>query len=188
MSKYANEEEILRQIRNEEGGELLVKKLFLKYQTYFESFIIKEGCPVDLSKELYIKAFGIFYFKAKEDKITTPLNSNLQTYLNGIGRNLLLQTFTHIRKNKTESLEDIMDLIIDDNVSNIYKQREDVRLTNQILNLLNEKCKKLLSLTFLQDYSDDAIMREMGFKNEGAVRQQRHRCLNKCRELLKIKK
>jgi hypothetical protein len=53
---------------------------------------------------------------------------------------------------------------------------------------IGEPCKTLLTLIFIHNYSNDAVVEEMNYSDERVVRKRKSLCLKRMREIVAGKK
>jgi len=148
-------------------------------------------CESEDAIEIYQKAYTILYLNVRNEKLTS-LTSTIKTYLFSIGKNLFREKFRD-KHNKLVNLDDVsntsaIDNHLDTNVFDNYKEEHQKELVRQLLNEIGNPCKKLLELMFIQGYSAEAVVYEMGYSDERVVRKRKSLCLKKLREMVAEKK
>jgi|SRR6188768_1956947 len=136
--------------------------------------------------DLFQKAFTVFYFNVKEEKIVT-LRSTIDTYLFGIGKVLMKEQFR--QEKKIASLEEIPEIQLAD--YGIFESEEtshQQNLVRKILNELEDPCKTLLVLYYFKKLSLETIAIQLGYKNQGVAKKKKCLCLKAIREQLVQKK
>lgn len=184
---YQDDEFLLHKLKT--GDEHFVKQIFHSYWPAFNNFLAKNHTiSGDGELDIYAQTFTIFYFNIKEDKITAPLSSTLKTYLFGIGKKVILRYLKNEKKHhslehlgeddlqKTKQLPEIIDY---------FDLEWQQNFVQDLLSRLDNGCRQILELSFIQEYVDEAIQREMNIPSLSAVRQRRLYCLNKLRTLVK---
>lgn len=184
---HHKDEKLLNEIK--QGNQRIVKELFKEHQASFILFFVKKNVDKSTALDIYTKAFTIFYFNTIEGKLNPPLESSIKTYLHGIGINLLKQIWSSSQKKKEDDMDlDVaMELTTDfreDGLFDYYYHEANKNLVRKILQSMDDKCRRILEMSFIKGYSDNAIMHEFDFSNENAVRQQKFRCLNKAKKLI----
>ncbi|QCK15760.1 RNA polymerase sigma factor [Mangrovivirga cuniculi] len=173
--------DLLFSIRN--GDESLLKKLYEDHRSKFIGWFMKNhSLERDIILEIYHRAFTIFYFNIKDDKIRT-LDSTIETYLFGIGKNLVKAEYRNLKV--SSPLDDVsgIDLSIrdyDDNEEEIERKN----YIKSVLNKLKDPCKKILQLYYFRNFSMESIANELGYKNEAVAKKKKCLCLQKIREEL----
>jgi len=188
MSKFKNDEQLLERLMLED--EELFSELFYKYRTPFKRFFLLGNKLVEEeAEEIYVQAYTTFWQNIKKKRLCPPLKSSLLTYLIGIGNNYLKRFFESKSKNRdrlSNSLEkDLEHASRNPEILDTFEREDRKKLVEHLLSLLDESCRELLLLSFVREYSDEAIMEEMKFPSTLAVRQKRFRCLKKLRNLFK---
>jgi RNA polymerase sigma factor (sigma-70 family) len=148
-------------------------------------------CDEEDSIEIFQKAFTIFYFNVKDNKLV-ELTSSVKTYLFSIGKNLFREKF----RDKHSKLIDIDDMAysaqinekVDSNILDDYQHEHQRELVKKLLAEIGEPCKTLLTLIFIHNYSNDAVVEEMNYSDERVVRKRKSLCLKRMREIVAGKK
>lgn len=148
-------------------------------------------CESEDAVEIYQKAYTILYLNVRNEKLTS-LTSTIKTYLFSIGKNLFREKFRD-KHNRLVNLDDIsntnaIDNHLDTNVFDNYQDEHQKELVRHLLNEIGNPCKKLLELMFIQGYSAEAVVHEMGYSDERVVRKRKSLCLKKLREMVAEKK
>ncbi len=181
MSKYQEDEQLLLKIR--QGEQKVVRQVYEVHREAFASFLQKQyNVGRQNALEVYPLSFSIFYFNIKNQKLKPPLQSTLRTYLFSIGKNVFRK---EMKKLKPLSVKDEgFDEAVNADIEQWYENKERARLVRRLLGRIDEPCRKLLSLIYIQEYAFDAVAREMNLNNTGTVRKRKFDCLKKLRKLL----
>lgn len=148
-------------------------------------------CETEDAVGIYQKAYTILYLNVRNGKLTS-LTSTIKTYLFSIGKNLFREKFRD-KHNRLVNLDDVSNSSIvenqlDNNIFDAYKDEHQKELVRHLLNEIGNPCKKLLNLMFIQGYSAEAVVHEMGYSDERVVRKRKSLCLKKLREMVAEKK
>lgn len=148
-------------------------------------------CESEDAVEIYQKAYTILYLNVRNEKLTS-LTSTIKTYLFSIGKNLFREKFRD-KHNRLVNLDDVsntnaIDNHLDANVLDSYQDEHQKELVRHLLDEIGNPCKKLLELMFIQGYSAEAVVYEMGYSDERVVRKRKSLCLKKLREMVAEKK
>ncbi|CAA6830222.1 MAG: RNA polymerase sigma-70 factor, ECF subfamily, putative [uncultured Aureispira sp.] len=148
-------------------------------------------CETEDAVGIYQKAYTILYLNVRNGKLTS-LTSTIKTYLFSIGKNLFREKFRD-KHNRLVNLDDVSNSSIvenqlDNNIFDTYKDEHQKELVRHLLNEIGNPCKKLLNLMFIQGYSAEAVVHEMGYSDERVVRKRKSLCLKKLREMVAEKK
>ena len=132
--------------------------------------------------ELYQHAFTILYINIKEDRITS-LNNTIETYLFGIGKNLVKEIMR--AKNKTEviSVQDDHLIEYDQEVKDdlIYK----MTVVREMLQKIGDPCRSILLMYYFKNFSMESIANNLGYKHSGVAKKKKCECLQKIRKQFK---
>lgn len=181
---------LLESVKNKDS-----KVLEQIYDEYRKPFVIWSSqlyqCNDEDAIEIYQKAFTIFYFNVQKGKLT-KLTSSIKTYLFSIGKNLFREKFRD-KHNRLVNLDDVSNTSIvqetvDNDILEDYQHNHQKRIVKALLNEIGDPCKTLLHLIFIQNYSVDAVVREMNYSDERVVRKRKSLCLKKMREMVADRK
>lgn len=166
-----------------EDNRLFIKELYNRMRPEFMSWFSKHFyCSAEDIEDAYQRAFNIFYFNVKADKIAMQ-EIKANTYLFSVGKNIMLKVLSKVPKNET-SIDNISERNLgvvsnDYDMDNIYRKEVIVRLLNHI----GETCRKVLTLAFFSNYSMESIANELNFKSQSVAKKKKHLCLKKLKEL-----
>ncbi len=187
---YTDDEQLLAEIRT--GDEEILKTVYHSYWSHFKEFVLQlYGMSEDEAADIYTRSFTAFYFNIKDGKLVPPLKSKLKTYLFGIGRNYIRKEFERKQKAPLELLSELQAveaLYRQPNVVDFYELEWQRQLVKKLLDQVDASCREILSLSFIQEFSDEAIRHRMEIPSENAVRQRRFNCLEKLRRLVQQNK
>ena len=174
--------EILLKIK--EGDERFLKQLYQEHRGRFIHWALKNHrLSREDAAEIYQRAFTILYFNFKQEKITT-LNSSVETYLFGIGKNLILKKFQGDEK----EIVPMEDLPLDQQMDTSLLRQEELNhqqvLVRDWLKTLGEPCESLLLMYYFKRFSMEAIAERLGYKNEGVAKKKKCLCLKTLRDRL----
>ena len=136
--------------------------------------------------DIYQEAFISLRKHAISGKLYT-VNCSLQTYLFGIGKNLIY------KKLKEESLkthyQEILHKVADDyeeiQLDAENELTEEQKILEYHFKKLGKSCQKMLTLSFYRGLTNDEIATLEGYESQAVVRSQKSRCLKKLKDLIK---
>jgi RNA polymerase sigma factor (sigma-70 family) len=139
----------------------------------------------ELISDLYQDAMIVLHQKVKDPSF--QLTCSIQTYINSICRNQLLNKFKE--KSRFISNGDDFDPGISDWFEDEFEDEKENRLTTlekalDHLKEKGEKCYEILTRFFYQKQSMDEIAAAMGYTNGDNVKNQKSRCQKKMKELV----
>lgn len=166
-----------------QGDDRFLKEL---YQTKRNRFVAWFQKNYQMSKQeaagLFQKAFTVFYFNVKDEKITT-LRSSIDTYLFGIGKVMMKEQFREDQKKA--ALEEIPEAhLADYGIFDAEETSHRQTLVRKILDKLEEPCKTLLTLYYFKKLSLEAVALQLGYKNQGVAKKKKCLCLKAVRDQL----
>ena len=173
----------------EEFKEALVKKgnsalddLYLAHKEEFINFCRSYPIERDDIIDIYQDAIIAFYENVASGKLSS-LKSTVKTYIFSIGK---YSIFNKLKKEKkTTAFQDEHLKMLDLSIFN-DSQVSDSRtvIVREALEQLGERCKRVLVLFYYHSYSIEALMNEMGYKNENVVRSHKSRCLKQLKDMI----
>jgi RNA polymerase sigma factor (sigma-70 family) len=159
-------------------------QIYNEYKDYSLRFLRKMHNDDDLLKDIYQDAVIVLFEKSKDPSFN--LTCNIQTYINSVCRNQLLNKFKENSRFITKSDD------FDPNVKDWFEEYDDEKENR--LNLLEksleklkekgEKCFEILKRFFYQKQSMDQIAVDMNYTNGDNVKNQKSRCQKKLKELV----
>lgn len=170
------------------GNPKVLEKLYDENRKPFIIWAIQlYSCAEEDAIEVYQKAYTILYMNVRNGKLV-KLTSSIKTYLFSIGKNLFREKFRD-KHNKLVNLDDVSNTSavlnqVDNNILDAYQKNHQKELVRQLLDEVGDPCRKLLQLMFIQGYSADAVVEEMGYSDERVVRKRKSLCLKKLREMV----
>lgn len=182
ITEDSNTDNLLDKIK--EGNQGFLKDLYEQNRQKFIKWLCwNYNCDEEDAKDAYQKSFSILYFNIVDEKIT-ELKSGLETYLFGIGKNVIKKIF---RSNPRYSVVDEVQEHLISNVDyfDIEEKQHQSLMVEKILKQVGDPCKTLLELYYFHRYSMESIATHLSYKNEGVVKKKKFLCLKKIREMLK---
>jgi RNA polymerase sigma factor (sigma-70 family) len=160
-------------------------KVYNEHKGYTIRFLKSMNDDVDTLVDLYQDAMIVLYEKVQDPNF--QLTCSIQTYLNSICRNQLLNKFRQQSKFLTKSIDvdvTITDWFPEDQFDE--EKEERISLLENALEQLKrngEKCYEMLVRFFYQKQSLDVIAKSMGYTNGDNVKNQKSRCQKKLKEI-----
>lgn len=178
MSKYQEAETRLRELQG--GDDIVWKSFYEDMRSPFRLFFMKiANLNPEGAGELFHDTMIIFHRNVRNGKLLAPLQSNLKTYLFGIGKNVLR------RRGKKGNWEtEIPDVGVEAVVESQHERDSKASLVRRLLAKMGDSCRHLLELVYLKGYVMEAVAKELNIANEGTVRKRKFDCLKKMRKLL----
>lgn len=159
--------------------------VYNEHKGYSMRFLHKMNSDSDLLSDVYQDAMIVLYQKVQDPAF--QLTCSIQTYVNSICRNQLLNKFKENSRFVTKG--DDFDPGITDWFEDEFDAEKENRL-NLIENALEhvkangEKCYEILKRFFYQRQSSAKIAVEMQYTNGRNVKNQKSRCQKKLKELV----
>lgn len=179
MYKSSETEEVLRKIRD--GDESVLKECYLAYKEEFIHWMHKHySIAEEQGEELYHEVFLAFYENVLSEKLT-ELTSNLKTYIFSIGKYKYLD---QVRKEQRH-----LDYAAEyQNEEELLAESQPAYRTEILLKALaqlGEPCAGLLKRFYFNKSSMKEIASIMGYSSIASAKNQKYKCINRLRELVK---
>lgn len=154
------------------------KHVFPSAKRYLLSNSGNEHQAEDLFQDALVK----FLLKIRKNEI--DLNSSVESYLFTMVKNGWIN---FLRKQKNLRYEDEVKevAVSDEPFFKSEEEKEKKAQMEKMLNLIGEKCKKLLELTFYKGCSMDEVAERMGFNGRDVAKSYHYRCKKKMLEKVK---
>ncbi len=159
------------------------------YQDHRHAFIswalARFSCQEEEAKEIFQDVMLAFYEHVMNGNIDS-LNSQLRTYLFGIGRLMLLKRYRQ-RKRLVSHEEHFLDnrLAEEQLPGQGMEETERSMVVKRAIEALGDNCRKLLISVYYQKLSGQIIAQQLGYKNADVVKSQKSRCMKELRKLVK---
>jgi RNA polymerase sigma factor (sigma-70 family) len=166
--------DIVEQIKQE--GDRALTDLYVRYRTEFIQWLCgRLGCDKELAKDIYQQSILIFYENIQSGKLTT-LTSQVKTYLFSIGRNKYYEAVREQRKS---------DAFKPDEVEEEALPEELLQKVEAKLEILGEPCRSLLIAYYYHKRSMEQLVLMFDYKNADSAKNQKYKCLERLRKLMK---
>ena len=173
----------LAQIKN--GDRIFLKDLYKKHRAPFMKWAERKYPRyADAVSDIYQQAFTIFYYNVKNEKFI-GLESTIQTYLFGIGKNLLNKMVGN-KHEQSEPLDSIKEIMLPaENMFEKYEITHRQQMVQSILGSVGEPCKTILTKYYYDNFTMEAIAENLGYKTAMVAKKKKCECLIKIRKALK---
>jgi len=159
-------------------------RVYNEHKGYTMRFLHKMNDDVDLMSDLYQDAMILLYQKSKDPNFV--LTCTIQTYINSVCRNQLLNRFKHNSRfiNKGDDFDPEVTDWHEDSLSDEKENRLNaIEKALEELKETGEKCYEIIKRFFYEKKSMDEIAQELGYTNGDNVKNQKSRCQKKLKEL-----
>ena len=168
----------IKQGLNDKAIELLYNKVFAKVKSY----LLKNGCTIEDSKDLFHDAILslVTYVKTKEGEEI----KNAESFIMQVVKNLWINKLKSKQYTTTRELinQDIAET--DNSEETQFKTLTLIKLMDS----LGEKCKEILLFFNYENFKMEEIAKLMDLKNADAAKAQHYRCKQKLMLLINSNK
>jgi len=175
-------DKILKAIANGEDKNVF-NHLYEDCLPKIEKFILRNNGDKDEAYDIFQDALLIFYKQVKLNRFKKEYE--VQGFIYTVGRNLWINRVK--KRNKQLSL-DGQALLAETNPLQDLITKEREKIIYEVLALLGERCKTLLTFSIYHNYSLDEIRLAMGFSTVNAVKTKHYKCKQRLIKLVKDNK
>lgn len=160
-------------------------KIYNSHKSGFIAFVRSKfsGFPLSDTEEIYNDSFLALYENIQSGKLTS-LTCSLQTYINQIGRNKILDYYKK-RRIEVDYFEDIGTSDFADNINEVWDNLSPDRKTvlyNFLEKMDDVNCKKIIFAFYYDGLSMDTIANSLNLKNADVAKTTKNRCLQKMKK------
>lgn len=175
----ATDHERLTAIQN--GDREALGELYAAYRADFVAFARGYGLGAELAVDVWQDAIIAFYENVVGGKVA-ELRCSLKTYLFSIGKYRVVDELR--RQGRQASFKADGHALVELVPAERFQPQEVNERLDTAVARLGEKCRRLLTLFYYDNFAVDAIANRLGYANENTVSAHKSRCMKKLRELL----
>ncbi|MBD3639281.1 MAG: sigma-70 family RNA polymerase sigma factor [Crocinitomicaceae bacterium] len=174
------DQEIIAAIRK--GDREPALKVLYKEFPKIQVNILSSGGDEEIARQIFHDS--LILLMEKVSKPDFELSSKLSTFLYGINRFLWKNELRKRRRSPELEWKDTLILTAEDVGYNEEKE-EKIKILNQILNQVTDKCKKIFELFYFKKESMSVIAEKLGFTSVNSAKTQKYKCMEKAIKLAK---
>ncbi len=165
-----------------------ISDFYEKHKEEFVHFTVKKfNLSMETSREIYQEAFLSMYQNILSGRLLS-LSSTLKTYLFQVGKYKVFNELKRSSKHtEAEYQIGLSELPVDEILLMTEQEKQMKDIVSSALLKLSAKCRRLLSLYYLQKKKYDEIMELMDYKSIDSVKTQKYKCFKKIESLIKTK-
>lgn len=165
-----NDQQLVTAIQN--GQKEAMIQLYKDNYPAIRSYILKNNGRLEDVDDILQDTCIVLWEKIKRNEL--ELKAKIKTIAFAIAKNLWLK-----RLNKASRMQSISGLNLDSekmsvNTDNLKKI--DLKIVGQLLDLLGEKCKAILSLFYYEGQDMQSIAEILSYNNADTVKAKKHQC------------
>ncbi|MEM8894015.1 MAG: sigma-70 family RNA polymerase sigma factor [Bacteroidota bacterium] len=174
--------ELIRLVK--EGDTEAIKPFYLSEKSGFKTWLSsKFEVQGEEINDLYQESMIILLENIRKG-LLDQMSSELKTYLYAIGKHLVYNRYKQKRKN-ADHLDALREhLVFHLDQGNDPEREQWSKMMATVVEGLLEPCKSILLLFYYQNLKASQISRQLGYKNEGVVRNQKKRCIDSLKHRL----
>jgi RNA polymerase sigma factor (sigma-70 family) len=179
MEIKVTDQRILSWIKSSDDRKITkaLKNIYKINYSIILKYILNNNGNEDDCKDILQESIIILYEQIRNKDLA--LNCSLKTYIFSVSKNIWLK---RIRADRKRS--EISDPDQQGEWDDYEKSKKEITL-NQIIDSLDEKCKKILLYFYFENLSMKEIMVKLNFRSQQAAKNKKCICLNRLRELIK---
>ncbi len=166
----------------QKGEKKALEQLYISHKSEFVQWLQGSyGASETESIDIYQDTIIAMYENIVRGKLKT-LDSSIKTYLFAIGKNKYL-SYQRGESKKTELSVIALSLETEDN-----EPTHEEELSTHVAKKIEElgtACQKILQLYYFDQLSIREIAEKLGYKNEDTAKNQKYKCMQKLRKLVK---
>ena len=143
-------------------------------------YLKSKGCPREDAEDIYQDAIIIFDRKVVDGEYMAM--ASIENFIFSIVKMNWLNKFRSYQRQSENEIED--DMLVEEDVTAYYNRKEKAETLSKVINLVNERCRKILTL-FSEGLKTDAIADELNLIDKVRVQKEKYRCLNRIRQKLR---
>lgn len=171
--------EVIQRIKDDNPK--VISQVYKKYHDEFLRFVQKgyPGLGTDGAEDAYSECFHALYQNVKNGKLVS-LSCDLKTYLFQIGKYKVIDELNRKKRARGEEIfvyippDEMLEL---DYYEGADMQIKKIRLLDEIVSLLTDPCKTLLTLFWYDQKRDSEVVALMKYTSTDTVKNQRSRCM-----------
>lgn len=165
-----NDQAILERIKD--GDESVLVLVYKKHYGMVKNLILKNSGDITVVDDIMQDTIIAVWKNA--NKPTFLLQSKLSTYILAIAKNLWLKELKKRSKFKVVDENSPKNTLID-----TQKENLDSDIIAEMVNEMDETCKKLLSYFYFDGYSTRLIADKLNYANADTVKSKKYQCFKK---------
>ena len=151
-----------------------------KYYPKVEKHILVNSGSKEEALDIFQDALVILYQKVQEMSADSPIK------IDGFLINTCKLLWNNeLRKKKVRKGDDsgLGNLEFEDEITEKIEQEEKIKIIENVIQKLGEKCKKILELFYFKSFSMESIAKKVGFKTVKSAKVQKYKCMQHARKL-----
>lgn len=176
-----NEEKLIADFKNKNIGSLKhlyesYRKEFIKWATFKFSILTAEA------EDVFSDAVIDVYQNIISERYVKTSTASLKSYLFEIGKNKILNILNRqkISENHLKNISYLSGSTVDPVTT---EKTELISKVHELMDMIDEKCRKVLTLFYFHNMAMGEIANEMEFKNEDVAKNKKLKCLKRLQDL-----
>jgi RNA polymerase sigma factor (sigma-70 family) len=178
-----DDEKIISDLKNHDMSAL--QYIYQEYRREFTKWAsYKYTIDIEQAQDVFSEAVIDVYNNVIREKYKKSETASLKSYLFEVGKYKIVNILSTERISGTRLK--MMANQQDKTVNNIFEQNKNQEIVNKVkelMELLDIKCRKVLTLYYFHCLSMEEIAREMDFKNDDVAKNKKLKCFRRIQQL-----
>jgi RNA polymerase sigma factor (sigma-70 family) len=175
------DDQILQMIKKGKSEDAFLK--LYKHFPMIRKLIKSKGGEKEDAEDIFQEALIILFRKVNETDF--KLTAKLSTYLFSICKYLWKDQMIKRGKFNYSEYDAEIDKEEEENFQQIHLTESKFLLAEKIINQLGDRCKEVLTLFYSETMKLKDIASKMGYSSENSAKNQKYKCLEMARNMLK---
>lgn len=184
IERRYTDDELVDSISNGKDSNSAILYIYQQFSDSVSSFIISHGGSVQDAEDVFQETVVSFLSIIKNGKYRKE--SSIKTFLVSVAKNIW---YNEIKKRESsQKREKLFEISRDPkelDISHYISDREMRQQFRDLLNKLDESCRKVLLLFYYENMSMKEIVDHLPYENEQVVRNKKYKCLQHLTGLVK---
>ncbi len=154
-----------------------------KHFPMVRKMVISKGGKKEDAEDIYQEALIILCRKVKQTDFV--LTSKLSTFLYSICALLWKEELKKRQKFEYVDFHIDMDRASEESILETMETEDRMRIAEKVIGSLGERCQELLTLFYMGSMKLKSIADQMGYSSENTAKNQKYKCLEAAKNMLK---
>ncbi len=171
--KYTDSEIIEGLLHGGKQEDSVLKYMYSAFYPQIRKFVLSKGGNSVEAKDIFQDSIIVFYQNVMAKKFEQK--AQIKTYLFTLARNMWINR--QKRAARIDTLDKLQNAVETDKTINNLLEAERNEFVLELMEVLSEDCRKILTLSIFQKLPMKKISEIMGYQNEQVARNKKSKCL-----------
>ncbi|MFT3933788.1 MAG: sigma-70 family RNA polymerase sigma factor [Chitinophagaceae bacterium] len=174
--EFYADEQLVAALKQQNNLNKPIQFMYRQYASQLSSFLIKYGASEQEAQDVFQETVVAFIDIVKKDKYRP--DAKISTFITAIAKNIWLNEAKKKERSsfREKQFEKGRDQVEED-VSHFIGEREMKQEMRNLVQQLDEPCRKILLLFYYEGLSMKEIVEHLPYENEQVVRNKKSKCL-----------